>query len=540
MPLEEDLDGLNFSDDLDDDDSDDVSEATQIMPPRRFLELTAYLDLLRDAAYTPAQLWHGRPPRLTMVMGNPSADLDSMVSAVVFAYFQNSGVRGGSPMYGVRKQMPQTKSSEQLYMSLINMPKTNSQTDLQRLRPELGVALREAFKAGLKSGLKRDDRDLKWAKESSKDVEEFMCKKMLTTRDLVRQRVAFQEFGTLFEESRAEDRPLKSKQLLVLVDHNAPSMPPLSSRHISQSFTVIGCIDHHVDEDYVARISYIQPRIIQTGIGSCTSLVVKYLRSTGSWPDITKHTLDSSTQKYVDDTTSEDLDEQDVLALRQLSILALAPILIDSSNLKGGPGKVSDIDREAVAFLESQIGSISTASTETQSPWHRDQFYDDISDAKTNSLDDLTLIEIFDRDYKQWDDEIILGIASIIKPISWLLENICNHSGNFVDAVDLFEQQRDLGIFVFSTRGVKDKAKELGAVAFTKEGVKALEVFEKKAQKELDLEAWDGDVELRDMMMEVFGESECRMWWMKDTTKTRKQVAPLMRDAIKTSLKDTE
>ena len=525
-------------DDLDDF-SDDVSEGTSTMPPRRFLGLLPYLELLRDAAFTPSRTWVGTPPKLTMVMGNPSADLDSIVSSVVFSYFHNSGVRAGSPMYGVRKSFDREDPSRRLFMSLINMPRTDSRNSLQRLRPELGVALREAFKAGLSTESKTYEEDLEWAQDDPQEVEQYMCQKLLTIHDLLEAQDGFHNFHVSFQEDKGEVRPLEIKQELILVDHNAASVPSLSSDHISRQFSVTGCIDHHVDDQYVAQSS--QPRIIQTGIGSCASLVVKYLRESNLWPDITKHSFNSDTRKYVDNATSEDLDEEDASALRQLSILTLAPILIDSSNLKAGGEKTSDIDRDSVAFLESQINSHPRGTAATQMQFNRNQLYEEVSDAKNNSLDQLTMSEIFDRDYKQWDEKIVLGISSIIKPISWLMEKPCNSTpSNFVEEITKFAKSdlRDLGIFVFSTRGVKDKAKELGAVAFTKEGVKAIEEFEKKAHQELDLEDWDGDAKLREEMEKTFKETQWKLWWMKDVTKTRKQVAPLMREAIKSIASD--
>ncbi len=525
MSSEDDLDDLDDLEDL----SDDVSEGTLIMPPRRFLGLVSYLDLLRDAAFTPAQIWVGRPPKLTMVMGNPSADLDSMVSAVVFSYFHNSGVRGGSPMYGVHKEFEREDPSRKLFLSLINMPRTSSQTDLQRLRPELGVALREAFKVGLRAGRKPDDSDLKWAMKTPKKVEQFMCKSLLTIHDLIGDRWTFENFNIRFQEQKGNARSAKDKQQLMLVDHNAPSIPALSSKHISTQFSVTGCIDHHIDDDYVSHSPSVKPRIIQTGVGSCTSLVVKYLRDSGEWPDITQQQQDEK-------ATLEDLDEDDVLALRQISTLALAPILIDTTNLRASGEKCSDVDREVVAFLETQINPSSTTSTTAQSQWSRDKFYDEISEAKANALDLLSMNEIFDHDFKQWQEGISLGISSIVKPISWLIEKPCKDQPiNFIEALKDFANNdiRRLDVLVFSTRGVKDKAKELGAFAFTKEGVKAIEVFEKKAQQVLDLEEWDGDDKLREHFRKDPQTIKSKLWWMKDVTKTRKQIAPLMRDAVK-------
>ncbi|KAI9874555.1 MAG: hypothetical protein M1823_007657, partial [Watsoniomyces obsoletus] len=78
-----------------------------------------------------------------------------------------------------------------------------------------------------------------------------------------------------------------------------------------------------------------------------------------------------------------------------------------------------------------------------------------------------------------------------------------------------------------------DKAKELCAVAFNDDGVKTIEAFEGKAKDELGLEDWDGNEDLRKQLEQNFTGTRWRLWWMKDFTKTRKQVAPLMREAVK-------
>lgn len=540
---------MSSDEDLDDDfyDDDGISESDQIMPPVRFLRLLPYLDLVRDAAYTPAQLWLGKPPSLTMVMGNPSADLDSFVSAVILAYFHNSGVPGGSPMYRIRKSLDPQHSSRQFYMSLINMPKTSSQSDLKRLRPEFGVALKEAFKVG-----NERKSDVKWANEKPDEVGAYLCKKLLTTYDLVKYDQAFQTFKIRFEPASNEDndRQPECKQPLILVDHNAPSMPSLTPEHVSKQFSVTGCIDHHIDEDYVSHASHIRPRVIQTGIGSCATLVVKYLREAGLWPDITKHSLDKTTNKYIDPTTSSDLDADDISALRQLSTLALAPILIDTSNLHAAGEKCSPLDHEVVGFLESQISSAPTIADDVATQFSRNDFYDELSTAKTNSLNLLSMSEIFERDYKQWSDDAVIGISTIVKPLSWLVANPCKgKESTFVSEMISFSTSPDkkLEIFVFSTHGVQNKAKELAAVAFNKDGVKAIEAFEKKAKSELGLEEWDGDSEnhsdseLRKQMLQEFnGRGRLwKLWWMTDFTKTRKQIAPLMRDAVKSSAKSS-
>jgi exopolyphosphatase len=432
-----------------------------------------------------------------------------------------------------------------LYMSVLNMPKTNSQGDLQRLRPEFGVALRWAFRVG-----NNDRRDVKDAIDDPEDMEKGLCRSLLTSFDLTKQKQMFAQFEPYFRPDSVSLMSISADQRipLILVDHNAPSMPPLSSAHISKAFTVTGCVDHHVDEGVIPKSPSVKPRIIQTGIGSCMTLVVTHLRTSGLWPDLTKHAHNNTSKRYTANTMnqSSELDRMDIAGLKQLSTLALAPILVDTSNLKASGEKCSNLDRQVVEFLESQIKFSSPELQEPEYNYSRDQFYSELSKAKTNSLDNLTMSEILDRDYKQWSSDksqnLHLGISSIVKPISWMLKRTCKSDvSRFTSSIRDFSSDADrkLGVYVFSTRGVKDKAKELGAIAFNEAGIRAIDAFEQSATSELGLEPWQGedtDEALRSAMEKAFGKKNMtwRLWWMKEVQKTRKQIAPLVREAIST------
>ena len=67
---------------------------------------------------------------LTAVLGNTSADLDSFISAVVFAYFHTK----------------KPSSESRIYIPLLNLTDVSS-SELWRLRPEYGTALRLAVLA---------------------------------------------------------------------------------------------------------------------------------------------------------------------------------------------------------------------------------------------------------------------------------------------------------------------------------------------------------------------------------------------------------
>jgi exopolyphosphatase len=422
----------------------------------------------------------------TIVLGNPSADLDSFISAVVYAYFCSASL--------------QREDLKRLFIPLLNLP-TASARDLWRLRPEFGTALKLAQKplVGQDVGEMSGDENNK-----------ALLEQLVTVADV-------RSASKSTPISLFSDRP-NTKNDYVLVDHNALTIPTLRTEDLSHHVNVIGCIDHHVDESYVP--SNASPRIIRTGVGSCTSLVVQYLRDSQLWrvPD-------------------------DRYATGELARLALAPILMDTANLTA-KGKVSDTDRDAVAFLESCILSTST-STSAQKEWNRKSFYDQIATTKANSLDLLTIPEIFDRDYKEWTEctktgeKLTIGISSIVKPITWLLEK-AESVDEFLKQVHNFARRSDhsldvFGIMTTSTSANGDFQRELLVIAFGATASEALKKFDRKAKKELHLESWNESLELLNSMKskltDVNGSSS--LWWQRDVTKSRKQVAPLLREMVK-------
>lgn len=364
-----------------------------------------------------------------------------------------------------------------------------------------------------------------------------------------------------FDQGSHENQP----QRLLLVDHNAPSIPGLNDSVIRSRFSVTGVIDHHVDEDYVSKqAGDAKPRIVTTGIGSCTSLVVQHLRDEGIWPSRQNHDIEPDSSH-----SSSSNGEKGGLGhlskkepLEQLAKLALASILIDTANLLATGDKCSDTDREAVRFLESFIpttappsGLSTTTTTDVHhgSHWERDSFHLCISTAKTNSLNLLTTQETFDRDYKSWSEmqvhaqahdksahQIEIGIASLVKPLSWLVAHGQAPSTvkSFVDDMRMFAtaEERRLGVFVLLTRR-EDGGKEL-VMAVLDDAVRGLvHDFETKAGPELQLRSWDTMIrqggtasvlqELRANFVDV------AVWDMCDTSKSRKQVGPLVRQCVR-------
>jgi exopolyphosphatase len=216
---------------------------------------------------------------------------------------------------------------------------------------------------------------------------------------------------------------------------------------------------------------------------------------------------------------------------------------MDTVNLTA-EGKVSDTDRDAVAFLESCIQSTST-STSAQKEWNRKSFYDEIATTKANSLDLLTIPEIYDRDYKEWTEstktgeKLTIGISSISKPITWLLEK-ARSVDEFLKQAHDFARKSDhnldvFGVMTTSTSANGDFQRELLVIAFGTAASEALKKFDRKAKKELHLKPWNESLELLDSMKSKLTDANgsSSLWWQRDVTKSRKQVAPLLREIVK-------
>lgn len=432
-------------------------------------------------------------PSYTTVLGNSSADLDSFISAVVYAYFCSSSLQNGD--------------QKRLFIPVLNLPSTPTR-DLWRLRPEFGTVLKLAQRRSVPYN----------SREAVKDGNHrALLELLLTICDIRSASKSIPKSLSSDLSTQSSSEPHK-KDEYVLVDHNALSIPTVSTETLQQYINVTGCIDHHADESFVP--SNASPRIIKTGVGSCTSLVVQHLRDSRLWP----------------------LPEEG-LAMGELARLALASILIDTVNMTA-EDKVSGTDRDAVAFLESCIRLDSTAEFEQQE-WDRKSFYDEIANTKAKSLNLLSLHEIFDHDYKEWvestkdGEKLKIGISSIVKPITWLLEKAARVD-DFLDQVHTFAHgsDHDLALFGIMTTSTSESGhfqRELLIVAYGPRTAKALKDFESTATRELDLKPWDENAPLLNWTKATTRETDelSRIWWQQDVTRSRKQVAPLLRNLVK-------
>ncbi|KAI0999802.1 hypothetical protein K3495_g8397 [Podosphaera aphanis] len=411
---------------------------------------------------------HPVPPILahdswTFVIGNESADLDSLCSAVVMAYLL-------------------TSFSKRLYIPLSNIPRSD-------------LPLRRELSPVLPPSLIPDD--------------------LLTLSDL--------------------PKPLPSPELTrwILVDHNALT-GDLGRLYRDR---VIGCIDHHKEEGSVPFGPHEgeglehEPRIIQEA-GSCSSLVVAWAR----------HRRDP--------TTMSRANEYDLSFAKgahnpwdaHLARLALGPILIDTTCLKSLKTTADDI--AMTTFLEDFIKQDEGAT------YNRDMFFDQITTAKED-LSSFSLAQILRKDYKQWDDDepqvpgkspCNLGSSSVVKPIAYLLDKAGSKS-SFLSALLKLMHERNIALFALMTtsRPHGHLHRELLVWARGEQGVRAAQRFEFDAGPILGLERCSDpgmDLETLDPMLEDTERDE-KMWWrywkQKNVENSRKQVAPLLRNAIRRS-----
>ncbi|TGZ81389.1 DHH phosphoesterase, partial [Ascodesmis nigricans] len=275
-----------------------------------------------------------------------------------------------------------------------------------------------------------------------------------------------------------------------LVDHNTPALAAIRDND------VIGIIDHHDDEGHYPNAT---PRLVQKA-GSCTSLILHHFHTNGTA------------------TAALGVSEK-----RELAVLAMAAVLIDTANMTM---RVTPYDSAAVALLESWLSE--EDEEEGMGKWDREEFYQALAAAK-KSVDSLSLRDLLRKDYKQWaDGAVTLGIASVVKPLRYLLEEKAeNCIPDFLETLEKYAREEGLDVLaVMTTDGDGEEFKrELLVWGVTDVGKEVVAEVEKGWDKVgLGLEVW-GDGKL---------DANGRWAWRQGRVEwSRKQVAPWMRECAR-------
>ncbi|KAL9118526.1 MAG: hypothetical protein Q9187_004925, partial [Circinaria calcarea] len=217
----------------------------------------------------------------------------------------------------------------------------------------------------------------------------------------------------------------------------------------------------------------------------------------------------------------------------QVAKMAIGSILVDTANLTA-EGKVEKPDKEAVAYLESKI----RLSPKDGKAWDKEKFYEEINQAKAD-IGSLLLNDILRKDYKEWTQGgRKLGISSVVKPLDFLIKKAqdeqsrSNDTSAFTKATSIFASDRGLAIFAIMTTSNSSEGKfqrEL-YVQSEKNGREASSRFENTAIGELGLEPLPSNNV--NQLSEKSDDISRRTWLQKDISKSRKQVAPLLRKAM--------
>lgn len=407
--------------------------------------------------------------KVTIVTGNESADLDSLTSSILYAY--------------IRSLAPPRGAFTPLYIPLVNIPAADFS-----LRPEFGALFQYA------------------------NIE---ASQLVTLDDLPNQ-------------YESELKPENTRW--ILVDHNK-LQGALGDSYASR---VHGVVDHHEDEGAVLQDTDPEPRVIEK-CGSCTSLVIRTLKS--SWDA----NIDSSSLSSRAAHAQGDSLINDAIVTRtwdaQVAKMALASILIDTVNLTA-ERKVQKADRDAVEYVEAKIN----LSPKDAAQWNRNDFYEVINTAKRH-IDGFDFNDILRKDYKQWTENgLTLGISSVVKSLDFIAQKAIQHDSEedketqFITAMGDFMAARNLTIFAIMTTSTSEAGefqRELYVQALSA-GHAAASTFAKRATEELRLENHSIKMlEGKPGAMQPESEGPWRKLWMqRDTGKSRKQVAPLLRTAM--------
>ncbi|KAE8447690.1 hypothetical protein EG329_010496 [Mollisiaceae sp. DMI_Dod_QoI] len=265
---------------------------------------------------------------------------------------------------------------------------------------------------------------------------------------------------------------------------------------------LVGCIDHHDEENKVPKDCGEEPRIVKK-CGSCTSLVVQYCKE--AW----------------DSLASESTQKEGTKWNAELARLALAPVLIDTSNLKN-ESKTTPTDVETVRYLEHWI------TTEEDNHFNAEDYFKEISAAEKD-VDSMSLVDLLRKDYKQWNDgDVALGICSVVKNMKFLVDK-AGDDEKLREALRDFAKERNLSVCSVMTRTLTNDVftRELLVWGMDQKGVESVKKFAGDAQPSLDLKTWrDGSLDLED------SDQLCLCWSQGKSQDGRKQIAPLLRSAI--------
>ena len=166
-------------------------------------------------------------------------------------------------------------------------------------------------------------------------------------------------------------------------------------------------------------------------------------------------------------------------------------------------------------------------------------------------MDWLTVDEILGRDYKDWTEsppsaqETVIGIASVVRPLKWIIQKSRDEDGDptktengelksFLEKLKRFALERRLDVISVMTAFNADDseggqfARQLLVWGLKDEHNDKLAKFAETSKEQLGLQKWDN--------FPFAGTHEYAgslyIWQQGNVSQSRKQVAPLLREAF--------
>jgi exopolyphosphatase len=233
-----------------------------------------------------------------------------------------------------------------------------------------------------------------------------------------------------------------------------------------------------------------------------------------------------------------------------LARIALAPILIDTTKLTSKE-KTTDWDIRAAQLAESKLLSAPspTAAVQSQSQsrshpqphaeggYDRTAYYDTLAALK-EQIQGLSYRDILRKDYKRWSEgPLALGVSTVVQGLGYVMREVGDKSrGAFLDALKGWagEQRLDVAAVMTLSRPEGVFTRELLVWGLNSEGAKVVREFERRFGETLGLEGWNGG----ELDERGYEEGELRVCWrQKGVQYSRKQVAPMLREAMRESSK---
>jgi exopolyphosphatase len=226
--------------------------------------------------------------------------------------------------------------------------------------------------------------------------------------------------------------------------------------------------------------------------------------------------VDEERQIWEELSTKDAEDSDAATENDKLVRLAIGPIISDTINMTA-EAKVRERDLKAVSFLEERM------------TFDRTAYFDEISAVKED-ISDLSFRDIFRKDYKEWNGSgLKLGISCVVQNFDYLVSK-AGAAEPMLDAFEDWVKERKLDVASIMTTSHPDGEfqRHLLVWGISDEGREAVDRFVADAGEKLKLETY------KDGELDQHGHSRFA-WRQHELAASRKQVAPLLREALKKS-----